>query len=877
MNIPFWRSTRARLILLITLVIIPAFLVQGYGAWSDLQRDVAARKQAAAQTAARAQGKFDTLLNASRSVFTDLVRLPEMRNLNNCILMFNDLRLAYERLAPDATNIGLSDAEGNIYCAVNPITGKINIADESHFHRAVQTLDMSAGDYGANASTLPTLNVAYPVLSFDGKVQTVIFITYELNWLESWQREVALPSGTTLTLISPTGNILRRYLDGAPTSGVANAAQTEWYAPLQENPNGAEAADMDRVTRYHVMIPLRLGSQTAAQLHLGYPVEEIYAQAREALTWRLTLLGAVFLTAVAVAWWGVSALFLHPLNSLMRVVEKIQHGDLSARAASVPAVGELTGLAESFDRMAESLQQREIERRQLEDRFRAAFESSAIGMGLMTLDGDIMAVNAAVEKMSGFTAEELTQRNDRDNVYPPDAQAGMEMFAEMLAGRRSNYSVERRYLRKNGEVFWVRLTLALVRAADGQPLYLVGQMEDIDERKQASEHLRVSEARFRAMYDNAAVGMAMMSLDRRIISINQIAAKMTGYTLAELFNTDPSLLSHPDDVEVGRAQFVEMVKGNLPGFQMEKRFLRKGGEIFWGRVTYSIVPDKNGQPEYMVGIIEDVTKQREAEARLAEQEAEYLRTLEQRVEERTHELAETNQRLLDEIEQRKRAEEALALKAAEDAVAAERTRLARDLHDAVTQTLFSASMVADVLPQLWEVDLDEAKKSTEELSQLTRGALAEMRTLLLELRPAALTQSRLNELIRQLCEALGGRARLPIHYICEGDRALPPEVQVAFYRIAQESLNNVFKYARATQVNVGLFLTPAGAHLEVCDNGVGFDASAAKPTSLGMKIMRERAEAIGAELSITSKPGEGVCLDLTWTEKPDMKLSVFKS
>jgi signal transduction histidine kinase len=76
---------------------------------------------------------------------------------------------------------------------------------------------------------------------------------------------------------------------------------------------------------------------------------------------------------------------------------------------------------------------------------------------------------------------------------------------------------------------------------------------------------------------------------------------------------------------------------------------------------------------------------------------------------------------------------------------------------------------------------------------------------------------------------------------------------------------------------VGLFLTPAGAHLEVFDDGVGFDMSASKPTSLGMRIMRERAEAIGAELSIKSKPGEGVCLDLIWTERPEMKLSVFKS
>ena len=160
------------------------------------------------------------------------------------------------------------------------------------------------------------------------------------------------------------------------------------------------------------------------------------------------------------------------------------------------------------------------------------------------------------------------------------------------------------------------------------------------------------------------------------------------------------------------------------------------------------------------------------------------------------------------------------------------------------------------------------KKSTEELRQLTRGALAEMRTLLLELRPSALTQSKLGDLIRQLCEALIGRARLPINLVMEGDRALPPEVQVAFYRIAQESLNNVFKYAHATQVDVGLFMSPAGAHFNVCDNGIGFDTSTVKPTSLGQSIMRERAEAIGAHLSISSEPGKGVCVEVEWIVKP---------
>jgi signal transduction histidine kinase len=247
------------------------------------------------------------------------------------------------------------------------------------------------------------------------------------------------------------------------------------------------------------------------------------------------------------------------------------------------------------------------------------------------------------------------------------------------------------------------------------------------------------------------------------------------------------------------------------------------------------------------------------------------------VEERTHELEETNQRLHKEIEQRLKIEEELATKAADEAVTAERTRLARDLHDAVTQTLFSSSLIAEVLPDLWELDIDEARKSTEELRQLTRGALAEMRTLLLELRPATLTQTRLSDLIRQLCEAFIGRARLPIRLNIEGDSELPPEVQVAFYRIAQESLNNVFKYARASEVNVSLFVAPSTVHFETYDNGLGFDMTTAKPTSLGMRIMRERAEAIGADFNISSRLGAGTCVEVSWREKPNHKLRVFRA
>jgi signal transduction histidine kinase len=132
-----------------------------------------------------------------------------------------------------------------------------------------------------------------------------------------------------------------------------------------------------------------------------------------------------------------------------------------------------------------------------------------------------------------------------------------------------------------------------------------------------------------------------------------------------------------------------------------------------------------------------------------------------------------------------------------------------------------------------------------------------MRTLLLELRPATLTETSLAELLRQLTQAFGGRSRLPIELIVEGERPLPPEVQVALYRIAQEALNNITKHAGASQAALKLQFSPQAVRLSVQDDGRGFDLTDAPLNSLGLGIMRERAEKIGAQLTINSRIGEG--------------------
>jgi signal transduction histidine kinase len=201
------------------------------------------------------------------------------------------------------------------------------------------------------------------------------------------------------------------------------------------------------------------------------------------------------------------------------------------------------------------------------------------------------------------------------------------------------------------------------------------------------------------------------------------------------------------------------------------------------------------------------------------------------------------------------------------AILEERARLARDLHDAVSQTLFSASLLADTAPRIWEKDQTIATQNLNQLGRLLRGALAEMRTLLFELRTEAMKDQTLGQLLGPLTEAARARARAEVDLQVEGDRPLPPSVTMALHRIAQESLNNVAKHAEAATIDVDLSGSPEGVVLRISDDGRGFDPGHIPPGHLGVGIMTERAREVGAVLTIESQRGRGTQVVVTWSDQ----------
>lgn len=202
------------------------------------------------------------------------------------------------------------------------------------------------------------------------------------------------------------------------------------------------------------------------------------------------------------------------------------------------------------------------------------------------------------------------------------------------------------------------------------------------------------------------------------------------------------------------------------------------------------------------------------------------------------------------------------------AASEERQRLARDLHDAVSQILFSAAMISEALPRMWERDPEQAIEQLRQVAVLNRAAMAEMRTLLLELRPDTLISTGLNQLVTHLVEAAKGRRNIETQMVVEGnEQFLPGDIRVALYRIVQESINNIIKHGDATHLWVKLQHEPNKISVKINDNGRGFDTQQAHP-GLGLRSMRERAELISAVFQITSHIGQGTEISVSW-QKPE--------
>jgi PAS domain S-box-containing protein len=350
---------------------------------------------------------------------------------------------------------------------------------------------------------------------------------------------------------------------------------------------------------------------------------------------------------------------------------------------------------------------------------------------------------------------------------------------------------------------------------------------EIQKRRVTQESLRESEIKYGHIIDST--NSVILELDKNgdITFANRYALELFGYQKAELLghNLVGTIIPSGASAEAERDALIGGVVNSPQDFlQDEKESVSKSGEKIWMVWAYRPIMDES------------------------------------------HNLKEILCTGIDRTAS-KRADETATRQLKEETAVQERTRLARDLHDTVTQTLFSTSLIAEVLPRVWERNRDEGLSKLEEVRQLTRGALAEMRTLLFELRPAALADAELNDLLRQLAESVIGRARVAVSFQADGAAQIPADVKIALYRIAQEALNNIARHSGASRAEVVLHGQPGRINLVISDNGQGFDPTQVASGSFGLDNMRERAGQIGAAFEIRSAPGRGTAVSVDWRDR----------
>ena len=255
--------------------------------------------------------------------------------------------------------------------------------------------------------------------------------------------------------------------------------------------------------------------------------------------------------------------------------------------------------------------------------FRAMFETSAVGIGILGLDRKIIDANPSICRMFGMTREEFIGKTPAVATYPEDYPKSTEEFQELLDGKRDYYWDERRYIRKNGEIFWAHITMSVVRDENKTPLYMVGMVIDIDEQRRTLAELQTSEVRFRAMFENSGIGIGLVGADRRPLIVNDALVKMSGFSREELLGTNGVDLSFPQDREIGMTELKELLSGTRDTYQVERRYVHKNGNPYWVRQTISPVRQPDGQLLYLVTMVEDINQQKQDQEMLRESEARF--------------------------------------------------------------------------------------------------------------------------------------------------------------------------------------------------------------------------------------------------------------
>lgn len=255
-----------------------------------------------------------------------------------------------------------------------------------------------------------------------------------------------------------------------------------------------------------------------------------------------------------------------------------------------------------------------------EERFKTIFNQSTVGLTITDIDGKVLLSNPARCKMLGFTEEEMLKKNFKEYIYEEDLIEDLRNYEKLIKGEISSYKSDLRVKRKDGSIGWNRIYVSKVTDLNGNFLYSIALIEDITEQKELEIKNILHEMRLRAIFEQSSVGVTVIDKEGNLIEFNKAFQNMVGYSEDELRNMNFKDFTFPQDLKENLEIFESALVGKIEKYLIEKRYVRKDGEIVWGRVNSSVIKDKDGNILYLLSIIEDITDKKYKEIKLKEKE-----------------------------------------------------------------------------------------------------------------------------------------------------------------------------------------------------------------------------------------------------------------
>jgi PAS domain S-box-containing protein len=556
--------------------------------------------------------------------------------------------------------------------------------------------------------------------------------------------------------------------------------------------------------------------------------------------------------------------------------------------------------------------------------YRAIFERAPVGIFRSTSEeGHFVKVNQAMADIYGYDSpEEMIQtvKSIATQVYIDPSLRWKFQSLLVEEGEVQGYVVQNR--RKDGSLFWSSENARVVKNEKGDILYFEGFIEDITSRRQAEEQIQLL-AKFPAEDPNPVLRVAQ---DGTLLYINDAGLRFLPQWNLQVDREVPPILQEAVvqsmrnettqtlDLEHGErlyafyvAPIVSAGYANLYGHDITEssqvKALRDAETRYHALFDQSpygvlLVDPKTGRAieanettsrqlgytpgEFAVLKISDYDA-----IESPEQVIQHMQNIEGSGSDNFETLHRTKTgevrnvhvwvktlkldnrnffyTIYQDITERKQMEEVNEAYSREIVLLEERQRIASDLHDAVSQTLFSARLTAENLLRQFDRQSDTFTRSLIDLNRLVRSASGEIRLILVELRTNALLNVNLTTLLTNLIDSGMARTNANLIFQCHvDDPILPVKVKLAFYRIAQEAISNAIKHGKPANINCILRENQQALEMVVKDDGTGFSIDKVSDDHFGLQIMRERADLSGVKLDIAAQPGQGTSVTVSW-------------